>query len=59
MLQLITIAVIKVCSETSFSKVMVKVICNQFTDFYMIRVFTERYFSTDYSTGFLPRYSYF
>ena len=31
----------------------------KFTGFYMIRVFIERYFRKDCSTGFLQRYAYY
>ena len=45
-----------VCSETPFSKNLFHIetsqlicIANQITDFYMIQVFTERYFQTNFS----------
>ena len=63
-------AVIKVCSETPFSKKLyhseigqlickVNLLVNQFTGFYMTRVSTERYFRTDVSAGFFQRCTYF
>ena len=51
-------AVNKVCSETPSSQILYNTQRGQLIGFYIIPVFTERYFRTDYTVGFFQRYAY-